>query len=119
MKKRIISIALGSVLVLSMSSTAVFVEHTRQSISKDVQLGNQQKNSICQSQQAAITCGWPWTAKTKTVKKNYNYPDVPASIDYTEYIDGKWYSGELSRTGDVVKISDNIWQATYTGKINY
>ena len=63
--------------------------------------------------------GWPWTAITKTIKKEYTSASaVPESINYQEYIDGKWYSGTLKRTGDIEKLQ-YTWRATYTGKINY
>lgn len=63
--------------------------------------------------------GYPWTAMSKTITKEYTAVDVPAGVYYTEYIDDKWYAGKLKLTGSVVKIGPGFWQATYTGKINY
>lgn len=80
---------------------------------------NELNGNLYQYEQLVTTYGWPWTAITKTITKNYNSADVPAAVYYTEYIDGKWYSGTLERTGEIVKLGPTIWQATYTGKINY
>lgn len=64
--------------------------------------------------------GWPWTAIEKTVINRYDDANVPQSIYYTEYIDGKWYGGTLDLIGDVRKPKSGPgWEATYTGKINY
>ena len=65
------------------------------------------------------TDGLPWTAISKTITKDYvSEADVLEEVHYTEYIDGKWYSGTTKLTGEVQKLS-HAWRATYTGKINY
>ena len=59
------------------------------------------------------------TAISKTITKEYaSEVDVLEEVHYPEYIDGKWYSGTLKRTGDIEKLQ-YTWRATYTGKINY
>lgn len=54
----------------------------------------------------------------RTVKKNYvDAAQIPASIYYSEYIDGAWYVGTLDATGEVVVLSTGLYQATFSGKI--
>lgn len=54
----------------------------------------------------------------KTVKKNYvRESDIPAAINYSEYIDEAWYVGTLDSTGEVVVLSTGLYQATFSGKI--
>lgn len=119
MKKNYLSIMLVFAMVLSLNVGQAFAADKNEINQQKAESANELNGNIYNYDQLVTTNGYPWTAITKTIKKNYNSPDVPASVDYSEYIDGKWYSGELKRTGDVVKISDNIWQATYKGKINY
>ncbi|MEK4629051.1 MAG: hypothetical protein ABS944_03525 [Solibacillus sp.] len=86
--------------------------------SKGEQIGDMSGN-LYEKDGEATTFGWPWTAKDKTVKKEYATASaVPESIYYEEYIDGKWYSGTLKRTGEIEKLQ-YTWRATFTGKINY
>lgn len=67
----------------------------------------------------STTDGLPWTAITKTITKDYaSEADALAEVYYSEYIDGKWYSGTPKLTGEVQELS-HAWRATYTGKINY
>jgi hypothetical protein len=67
----------------------------------------------------STTDGPPLTAISKTITKDYaSEADVLAEVHYTEYIDGKWYSGTPKLTGEVQELSHG-WRATYTGKINY
>ncbi|WP_314723495.1 hypothetical protein [Enterocloster bolteae] len=58
--------------------------------------------------------------KKKTVKKNYHsIGEIPESIYYEEYIDGAWYGGDLSWTGDAVKISGtSLYEATFKGTLD-
>ncbi len=58
--------------------------------------------------------------KKKTVKKNYHsIAEIPESIYYEEYIDGAWYGGDLSWTGDAVKISGtSLYEATFKGTLD-
>ncbi|MBQ6888937.1 MAG: M56 family metallopeptidase [Lachnospiraceae bacterium] len=62
--------------------------------------------------------GWFQKSVKKTVKKNYvTETDIPASIYYSEYIDGAWYVGTLDATGEVDVLSTGLYQATFSGKI--
>lgn len=118
--EKIFSIMLAFALVLPFSATQVFSISENEINIKNTESSNTLNGNIYEYEQLVTNGGWPWTSITKTITKNYNsINDVPASVHYTEYIDGKWYGGELKRTGDIIKISNNIWQATFTGKINY
>lgn len=119
MRKKIFSTMLTLIMVLSLNATQVFAVGENEASELNTESVAELNGNIYNYDQLVTNDGWPWTAIPKTITKNYNLPDVPAAVYYTEYIDSKWYCGELKRTGEVIKISDNIWQATYTGKINY
>ena len=56
--------------------------------------------------------------KSKTVTKNYtSQTQIPASIYYTEYIDGAWWGGTLKHTSTKYLASSGLYQATFTGTI--
>lgn len=96
MKKTFLKVMLTLVLVISFGAVAV------QAYDK-----------------SSTTHGWPWTAISKTITKDYaSEAEVLAEVHYSEYIDGKWYGGTLQKIGDVVQLS-HAWRATYTGEINY
>ncbi|MBE6905383.1 MAG: hypothetical protein E7476_03835 [Ruminococcaceae bacterium] len=119
MNKKMFSAIFALLMVLSLNAAQVFAVGENEASTQNTESPAELNGNIYNYDQLVTNDGWPWTAISKTITKNYNLPDVPAAVYYTEYIDSKWYSGELKRTGEIKKLSDNIWQATYTGKINY
>lgn len=52
----------------------------------------------------------------KTVVKTYaSFDDIPTSIYYSEYTLDAWFSGYLSL--QMAEKKDNLWYATYSGKL--
>ncbi|OEC03017.1 hypothetical protein GY31_04720 [Lysinibacillus sphaericus] len=123
MPKKIIYFIVALVLVVSFGSIVIQPQAvTKGGVSVDYtkeKVGDMSGNLYTINKDEVTTYGWPWTAITKTVKKEYtSAAAVPDSIYYEEYIDGKWYHGKLKRTGEVEKLQ-YTWRATFTGKINY
>ena len=58
--------------------------------------------------------------KKKTIKKNYHsIADIPESVYYEEYIDGAWYGGDLSWTGDSKLLAGSgLYEATFKGTLS-
>ena len=124
MRKNFFKIMLTLVMIISFSLVAMPAHATSGNGGvgdKTTKLVNERNlnSNIYEYKKLSTTYGWPWEAITKTVYREYLSPDVPAAIHYTEYIDGKWYSGTLKLTGTVESIGSGFWRATYTGKINY
>ena len=120
MNKKVLSLTLVSlVMIPSLYKAKIFPVSQSEASKQSVDSTKIPHGNIYNYDELVTNDGWPWTAITKTITKNYNTPDVPAGVHYTQYIDSKWYSGQLKASGEVKKISDNIWQASYKGKINY
>ncbi len=120
MRKKFLYFATALVLIISFG---VFATQSQATVQDEAKVDNTKEqvklSGDIYERDDATTYGWPWTAITKTVKKEYtSAAAVPESIYYEEYIDGKWYSGTLKRTGDIEKLQ-YTWRATFTGKINY
>ena len=120
MNKKLLSLTLVSLLMIpSLYKANNFSRSESEASTQNSESTKTLNGNIYNYDELVTNDGWPWTAITKTITKNYNTPDVPAEVHYTQYIDSKLYSGELKGNGEVKKISDNIWQTAYTGKINY
>lgn len=123
MQKKIIYFIVALILVVSFGSIiiqpqALTTDEVGEDYTKE-KVGDMSGKLYEINKDEVTTYGWPWTAITKTVKKEYTSAGaVPDSIYYEEYIDGKWYHGKLKRTGEVEKLQ-YTWRATFTGKINY
>ena len=122
MRKFFLKIMLTLMLVISFSAIAIQADAASKNEGKEnsaTEPVSELNGNMYQYDELVTTYGWPWTAITKTITKEYSSAaSVPESVYYTEYINDKWYSGTLKRTGEVQRLS-HAWRATFTGKINY